>query len=371
MKAVRQIPADPQQLSLLALMEAQPNSSSIQGSPAQSEGASHPDNRPARQPSRLEATASLADVLRALEADASSERRHVEMKSAVRKMGEVLKRPLFEIPADPQQLRVLISNASRASIGMTKERWSRVRSLTLAALRDLGIDVLPGRDVGGLTTGWLGIAESLPTKSLRHGLSRFMSFCGRRRIEPADVTVETFKAFRTMLEAKSLCQTPDATFRSTVRRWNKAVSSGPGWPKLVVSLETHPRFYSLEWTAFPPSFVADVEAFLSNAGSRDELDDDYARAVRPSTVALRRRQLRQLASCLVAGGFPIARITGLDVIVQLANAKIALDENEVVTAARQHHRSATMPGSSALLRATGSKTCSLHLNSGKSPGGSM
>jgi len=271
--------------------------------------------------------ATLADVLTRLEADPSRERRHVEMKSAIRKMGEALHRPLIDIPADPAQLRGLIAAASRASIGMSKERWSRVRSLTLAALRDLGIDMMPGRDIGGVSPAWKALADQLSTKALRIGLSRFMSHCTRRGVEPFDVSCATFEEFDAFIKGKSLWQKPQVIYRGTVRRWNTAVETVPGWPQTPIPLAVHEHFYSLEWAEFPASLTADVEAFLFHAANQDELcelDDDYVSSVKPSTVNLRRRQLRQLASVLVASGFPIEKLTSLAVLIEPENAKSAL-----------------------------------------------
>ena len=271
----------------------------------------------------------LADVLARLEANPSRDRRHVEMKSAIRCMGEVLRRPnLIDIPADPAPLRKLIAAASPASVGMTKARWSRIKSLTLAALRDLGIDMMPGRDIGGSSPAWKELVRKLPPKpSLGFGLSRFASYCTRREIEPPDVTASTFIDFHGALKAKSLKAKPEAIYRQTVRYWNKAVDSLDGWPQTHIPLERHGRFYSLPWEDFPPSLGDDVEAFLESSANHDVFDvfdAGYTSPVKASTVALHRRQLRQLLSVLVASGFPIDQITSLAVLVEPANAIAAL-----------------------------------------------
>jgi integrase len=291
-------------------------------SPAVTDDVSVAGEQPALPPA-----ATLADVQARLQANPSRERRHVEMKSAIRKMGEALHRPLIDIPADPAQLRGLIAAASRASIGMSKARWSRVRSLTLAALRDLGIDMMPGRDIGGISPAWKALADQLPTKALRIGLSRFMSNCARRGIEPCDVSSATFEEFDVFIKGKSLWQKPDVIYRGTVRRWNAAAEAVPGWPQTPIPLAAHAHFYSLGWTEFPASFTADVEAFLFHAANQDELcelDEDYVSSVKQSTVNLRRRQLRQLASVLVASGFPIEKLTSLAGLTEPENAKSAL-----------------------------------------------
>jgi integrase len=269
----------------------------------------------------------LADVLARLEANPSCERRHLEMKSSIRRMAKVLRRSLIDTPADPAELRMLIAAATPASVGVSKANWSRIRSLTLAALRDLGVDMVPGRDIGGCSPAWRHLADQLPTRALRVGLSRFMSHCTRRVVEPQDVTVETFAEFDSALRRKSLCLTPEALYRATVRFWNKAADAVDAWPQTRLPFERHQRFYSHEWDQFPPSFVRDVEAFLrasADGDELDELDDSYVRPVKPATVALRRRQLRQLATVLVLSGLPIDRLTSLAVLAEPANAKGAI-----------------------------------------------
>lgn len=268
--------------------------------------------------------AHFGEVLARLIADPSRERRHVEMKSAVRKLADVLRRPLQEIPTDPQALRALVGKVTPAAAGMSKERWGRVRSLVSACLRDMGCDLQPGRDIAGHSEAWKELASVLPTRAQRFGLSRFMSYCSRLGVEPAQVDAMTFAGFEEALQRRSLTNKPEALRRAAIRYWNRAVAEVPGWPKVHVGLEPHPRYYSFDWTAFPQSLKADVEAFLAHAGSGDEIDEDYIPPVRRATVELRRRQLCQLASLLVLGGFPIEEITSLSVLTDVKNAAIAL-----------------------------------------------
>jgi integrase len=255
------------------------------------------------------------------------DRKHIEMKSAVRRMADVLHKPLNDLPADPAGLRVLLIKANPASEGVTKQRWSRMRSLVLAALRDLGLDPIPGRDMGGWSDGWKTAAQSLPAHALRYGLSAFMSYCTRTGVEPLDVTQATFEGFYDALCHKSLYREPTAAHRSAVRNWNRAVAAQPAWPQLIIPIDQHPRYYSLEWSSFPASYVEDVEAFLSrcsSGGASDEFEDDYYKPMSPNTIELRRRQLRQLSSALVFSGFAVDRLTHLSVLVDPKNAEPAL-----------------------------------------------
>jgi integrase len=257
----------------------------------------------------------LADVLHHLERMPPRVRKVMDMKSAVRRMGEVLRRPLNEVPAEPSKLRPLLEAACHATAGISTVRWSRIRSLTMSALKAAGVGVMPGRDVCGHSTSWMRLSGMCPDKSVRVRLSRFMSHCTRVGIEPHQVTREVFDSYREALESRQLKSNPESLFRGAVSAWNRAVQSVEGWPQLPISLDRHPRFYSLDWSEFPSSFQRDVEAFLTDKGSDDIFSDDYVRPVKPKTLALRRQQIRQSATALVNSGFPVEQLTELSVLV--------------------------------------------------------
>jgi integrase len=270
---------------------------------------------------------SLADVLAQMSQTDRADRKQVEARSALRRLAEVLRRSLNDIPADPAALRELMAQANPAAQGISKKRWSRIRSLTLWALRDCGLDPIPGRDTGGRSDAWTTAMQALPTQALRYGLSTFASYCTRLRIDPDTVTPATFDSFYDALSRKSLWRNPTASHRSAVRNWNRAVATAPGWSQVVIPIDQHPRYYSLEWSSFPVSYVEDIEACLSRCSvgsAQDELDDDYFKPSAPSTIELRRRQLRQLSSALVHIGFPLDQLTTLSVLVEPENAKRAL-----------------------------------------------
>lgn len=248
-----------------------------------------------------------------------------QLRSAVRQMGKVLGKPLIRIPTDPALLRELIAGALPATVGMSDQRWTRIRSLVLTALRQVGLDLEPGRDTGGHSPSWRALLAQA-TKSISLGLSRFASYCSRAGIDPWSVRAETFASFETRIKAKSLKANPDEIYRTAVRRWNEAVSSVPDWPNVVVPIERHPRFYSLPWEAYPRSYIDDVEAYLNN-GDLDVFSDNYKIPSRQSTVDLHRRQLRLASGLLVESGFPRENLTSLAVLVRPDNAKAALSRH--------------------------------------------
>jgi integrase len=273
----------------------------------------------------VEAPHNLADVLlRLAECDSMSPDRRANIRSAVRALSRVLGRSLADIPTDPAQLRELMANASPASAGLSPARWARIRSLTLAALRDLGIRTMPGRSAGRLSSTWRAFAASLPDKRSRIGLSRFMSYCSREGIGPDDIDDATFAGFRDALLTTSLHAKPEAIYRTTIRLWNLVGRNLTGTPDRFIPLPSDHRTYALAWDAFPVSFRSDVQHFLAHTGNQDPLADDYAPSVKTSTIAMRHKQILQLASALVASGWDPELLTNLRILVQPANAKAAL-----------------------------------------------
>jgi integrase len=265
----------------------------------------------------------LADVLARLMIEPCSPDL-VYMKSGVRTLGRALRRALSDIPADPALLRELMKDVTCASVGMTGSRWRSVRSLSLRALGRVGINVMPSRDTDAMSPAWRQLADQLPTKTLRLGLSRLMSHCTREGIEPGAVNADILVQFGEALKARSLKADPEKLYRTTVRLWNEAVETVADWPQALVHMDAHPRFYSLPWTKFPESFQVDVNDFLAWSGDPDLFAVDYPKPVKRSTVDLRRRQIRQLASAAVLSGFNIEDLVDLAVLVKSDIGEAAL-----------------------------------------------
>ena len=107
-------------------------------------------------------------------------------------------------------------------------------------------------------------------------------------------------------------------------RNQRAAALVPRWPAATLANPPCSRRYALPVEAFPSSFGADVTAFLTRSANQDVFAEDYAEPVRDSTSRLRRLQIYQLASALVAAGKPIDDVTSLAVLVDTDNARLAL-----------------------------------------------
>ena len=250
-----------------------------------------------------------------------------QVASALRRMPEVIGKPATRISTDPPTLRDHITNALPARAKMTDKRWRRICSLVSTYLRTTGINLEPGRDTAGHSQEWRELLSGA-NKGIAVSISRFASFCTRKGIEPTEVATETFVDFAEALHARSLEEEHEAIARTTVTNWNRGVTTVPGWPQLTILQERHARFYSLPWEAYSESYRADVDAYLNTHSNGRIFSVDYRRSVKPSTIALRRRQLRIASALLIESGVPIENLTSLRVLAQPDNV-VALCERHL------------------------------------------
>jgi integrase len=275
----------------------------------------------------LPAPANLAQVLARLDQRDRHDQRVANMRSAVKMVGKVLGQRLEDISTEPPVLAKRLAEANPALARMTPQRWIKVRSQTLAALRATGIPVLPGRNVARLVPQWQNLARRLKSQRLKCGLSRVMSYLSQRRISPEQTSLEHIEAYRRELLFNSLDPSPSVSFNCMARLWNEAEGAVAGWPQVRIEIGPRLRRYAKDPNEFPPSFRQDLEAFLTRSVNQDPFAEGAARAarsVRPVTANARRQNLALMATSLVNTGFPIDQVTSLAVLVDVQNAKALL-----------------------------------------------
>jgi integrase len=271
------------------------------------------------------AIVTLADVLRRLEVDQSLDpQRKRELQSAVRTLSRALRADPHLIPAEPRYLRPKLSKLTPAMAGVSPPRWSNAKSLLLKALKRVGLRSMAGRSREPLAPKWDVLRAHLPDRHFQSGLSRFMSYCTALMIEPAQVTAETFVEFGKELQTNSLTRDPGSIYRDTCKLWNLAAKTISEWPQLLVSVPDRRRNFAFALDAFPQSFRADVERFLSKGGEPDVFSDSYHKPLTELTLRNWRQYIAMAATALIHCGVPIEQITGLNVLVDITNAKSLL-----------------------------------------------
>lgn len=271
------------------------------------------------------AVVSLADVLRCLEADDGLDPRAAgEMRSAIHTVCRVLGSDPSLVLAEPRHLRPRLAKVTPVMAGVSAGRWNNVKSLTLKALKRVGLKSMAGRSREPLAPEWEALRALLPDPHWQSGLSRFMSYCTARGIAPAAVMAETFVQFAQEVENYSFVRDPGGVYRDTCKLWNRAVGSITGWPPHAVAVPDRRRKFALDLNDFPASFRVDVESFLSSGADPDVFSDFYCKPAAELTLRNRKRGILMAATALVRSDVPISRITGLDVLVEFEHAKACL-----------------------------------------------
>ncbi|MDR3517506.1 MAG: hypothetical protein P4M00_17005, partial [Azospirillaceae bacterium] len=266
--------------------------------------------------------ATLADVLARLAQDGDlSVRRRRDIASALNTILRAADRRPDAVPATAAALREIFAQTLPANAGVTLRRWANLRSLALAGLAETGVPGIRRQHAASLSAAWAGLRDALPDMAFKTGLSRFMRHCSVANIPPDQVSEAVFAEFGTTIRTGTLVKDPQKVLRTTARLWNRAAAEIDGWPRLVLPVELRPRQYAFEWSEFPLSFQADAAAFLAEKGNEDPFADDYAPAVKPSTTAMRRKEIAQMATALVLSGFDLGALTGLATLVEPVNAK--------------------------------------------------
>ena len=264
---------------------------------------------------RLSVT-NLEEARAAFDDAACDHSQRAQIRSAFTTIGRGLGLPLSQIPATPEQLRPLLSGATPSRAGIKPRNWTQVKSRAMGGLRHLGVEVVASRAGNPLSPEWARLWKLAPSRQHQLGLSRILRFLSRGDVRPEALTSTAFEDFRTELLERSLVSNPEQCLRRTAKLWNEAKAAVVVWPQVTLTASPDPRRYSLDWNAFPRSFVEEVEAFLHAKSNTDPLADDFSKSTRSATTQGRKKTIRQLASAIVhSGATEVDKITRLSVLI--------------------------------------------------------
>jgi integrase len=218
----------------------------------------------------LASPANLAEVTeRILSLEGLQRQRRDDLMSAVRRIARLLGGHPADIPANPEALRRRLNVMTPASAGMTKRRWANVRALLTAALDLTGAKVVRRRRIVGLTPSWFSLRNRVGDRYARARLSRFFAYASAKGVEPDQVDDRTVADFEETLKRNSLLEHQRRIIRDLIREWNRCAESIEGWPATRLTVSNRKRDYALPASAYPPSFAADLDAYLDHQARGD------------------------------------------------------------------------------------------------------
>ncbi len=267
----------------------------------------------------------LEDILKRIANDtALTKTEKTARTTAVRTVGRAIGLPLSAIPAHPAFLQKKLKSVVPARVGLKVSSWRNAKSLLNKALREQGVDVMPGRYLAPIAQPWKSLWEALPERPYKISLSRFIRFASTRGLGPDDITEKEFDQFDRALSEESMVKNPAVVSRDTRRFWNKAGDLVEGWPSLRVPVPDRRNRYHQPLEVFPKSLAREFEAYR-RVLCGDILDiESPAKPIRPVSADSKIAALQRIASAAVAGGMAPSDITSIRTIVRADTVKVAL-----------------------------------------------
>jgi integrase len=263
----------------------------------------------------------LADVIATLQTNNTlSATRRRDLRSAVNRVATLLACGPSDIELDLGAISARLAAISPLAAGMTAKTLANVRSDFLAAVKATGL--MPVTMAAALTPSWANLFRRRTGRRAHIGLTRLARYASARQIEPRQINDEVMANFIADVRQRSLHRNPKKLQRQVTLIWNE-VARDPQLglqPVTVASFRGPPG--RIDWSILPMSFRNDVAAYLSWAGRSDPFAvDARARALKPTTLRLRRDQIHAAVSALVESGMDPAKIHSLADLVTLPNFK--------------------------------------------------
>jgi integrase len=237
--------------------------------------------------------------------------------SALRRIGELLDQPLSNLLADPKVLRERLETVAPALSRLTPKTRANLRSNLLGALEAAGFSRVLRTAKIPITPEWEALAQSLPDRRFREGLSRLKRFCSGNSILPQQVDTSVLLAFAEALRTSTFARKVDAIVRDTATLWNRFVELRPdlGLSEVVLA-SRRPARIRVDLASLPISFAEELEAYLAWTLGQDLFDPDgRVRPLAPKTVKLRRQQIHSAVTALVQSGTHPGSLVALDDLV--------------------------------------------------------
>ncbi len=169
----------------------------------------------------------LADVARQIAAMSLNPTRKRDYLSALRRLGELLHKPLSNLTADAKVIPEHLENARPALAQLSLKTQANLRPNALAALDTAGFSQVLRTAKISRTPEWLELVPSLPDRRFRDGLSRFTRFCSGNNIPPQQVDTTVLLAFAEALRTSTFAHKTDMIVRDTATLWNRIASAHP------------------------------------------------------------------------------------------------------------------------------------------------
>ena len=250
--------------------------------------------------------------------------RRAELVSAIRRFCEISGKHTSEVIVDPQVIRALVDRASWQLAGLSKRSWANILSRLTCAMKIAGVKVHRKRRNRKLDEAWETLLAPLSRRD-HDELHPLAGWCSTYEIQPHQVDQSIFERYLDELTTLTIQRNPRERWHVARRAWNRtlAMLSSSAFP-IILNVEPD-GWRGLPWDTFPPSLLAEIEAYKLAAIAVDPFAEEGRRkAIKPITLKGYLNNLRWYLSVLVQDGASVGQFTSLSVCLDPVLVKRAL-----------------------------------------------
>ncbi|MCW5749634.1 MAG: tyrosine-type recombinase/integrase [Alphaproteobacteria bacterium] len=247
------------------------------------------------------------------------------LRSAIRSIGKLLKRPLSMIPADAQTLREDLRRCHSIQAGISRKRLANIKSELATVLQLLKVTESP-RFADQPSTEWMSFLGQAPHNHQRWGLSRLARYCTYHGLQPTDVTDQTMIEFRDHLQEFLLTSDPEKIRLNTAINFNVVLkSAGVNRPHLSASKGS--AYVTRPLSIYPHELQEDLERYIKRLQNPHLFDpDSLDRPLRPVTIRNINAHIRQVLDAAVTAGYSPDDFRSLADVISIEVVQAAFSE---------------------------------------------
>jgi integrase len=248
-----------------------------------------------------------------------------DLRSATSRVAELLGNVPAALPLVMQEIQAGLSAVNPIAVGMTRKRFTNIRSDFVAAVKASGVIPLKADPKGGLSSEWIDWFSRRGERQARIGLSRLAHYASARGIAPGGINDEVISGFIEWVRKGSLHRKPNALHRQVALIWNKAAAD----PDLGLTPVTVPSFRGppkrIDQSLLSASFIADRNRYLDWCAVSDPFAADARdKPLAARTLKLTRDQIHAAVTALVKSGIKPDKIRSLADLITPENFKSVL-----------------------------------------------
>ena len=253
-------------------------------------------------------------------------KQHEQFAGAVRSLCKLVGREPAAIPASVNAIQQMLDQVPDAVRTRSRKTVANVKSRIRTGLLRLRAGTLSVPRGHPLTGEWAKLYDRLPDRRLHNGLSRILRLACHQGLGPAAMSDAFLASVVEGYRHGKWSGDPVRFQRMTAGLWNEAAATIPGWPQVTLTVPgSRARPKHLPLSAFPPSFVDDLDSYLRWLSGTDVFaEQGPPTACKPTTIAQRRAVLRLAASTLAEATGNPSSIDSLAVLVNPDNVKTIL-----------------------------------------------